>query len=85
MIARMQDCPRCGAPLVAARSRRIGLCSGCVAQVDSSPPTEAGHVEHEQDCPGAEVVEHETARRTLLVCRGCRATAYRPRVTRWSE
>lgn len=48
-------------------------------------PTEAGQVEHLDDCPGAEVVEHETARRTLLVCRGCRAVAYRPRVSRWSE
>lgn len=48
-------------------------------------PTEAGHLEHETTCPGPELVEHDTARRVLIVCKACRATAYRPRVNRWAD
>lgn len=87
-MIRYQDepdpCKACGRPLVAAKSRRTGLCAGCHAQADSAL-VEAGQLVHAEDCPGARVREHETARRQLLVCAGCGAHAYRPRVTRWGQ
>ena len=70
MIARMQDCPRCGAPLVAVRSRRIGLCSGCVAQVEAAP-VEAGDIRHRKDCTGGGVERYDLVRRSVIICTGC--------------
>lgn len=78
-------CTRCARPLVAPSSRTRGLCAGCVVEADNTVPAASGAVEHRPDCTGAAVVEHETARRRLLVCRTCGAYIALTRVTRWGD
>lgn len=45
----------------------------------------SGAVEHRPDCTAPAVVEHDTARRRLLVCESCHAYLSLARVTRWGE
>lgn len=45
----------------------------------------AADLEHAPNCSGAELVERETPRHRLLVCRTCGAQLYLPRVSRWRQ
>lgn len=40
---------------------------------------------HADDCPGAQLVERESAHKRLLICSGCSALVSLPRVARWRE
>lgn len=79
------ECTRCSAPCISVRSRRMGLCAACTTEVDSTPSSASGVVEHEPGCTDPQVAEHETPRRRVLVCRTCRAHLVLTRVSRWRE
>lgn len=77
------DCTICSGRLVAARSRRLGVCAACAAQAGR---TRYGDLEHTPACPGPQVVRHNGTRFAQLTCQGCGAIAVVPRDTdRWQR
>ena len=77
------ECAHCTAPCLSARSRDLGLCAACIAVADNTPTSATGVVEHEPGCTNPQIVEPETPRRRVLVCRTCRAHLVLTRVNRW--
>ena len=52
---------------------------------DDDHPVEVAQVEHEPTCPGPRITEHDTPRRRILTCTGCRAFVVLARVNRWRD
>lgn len=48
-------------------------------------PVSPAVVEHRPGCEDRRIVERDTARKRIVICKGCGAYIYLPRVTRWSE
>lgn len=76
------DCTICSGRLVAARSRRLGVCAACAAQAGR---TLYGELEHTPSCETPQVVRFDGTRYAELVCRSCGARAVVPRRVEWTE
>jgi len=75
-------CTICSGRLVAARSRRLGVCAACAALAGR---TRYGDLEHTPTCQTPQVVRFDGTRYAQLVCRACGTTAVVPRRVEWRE
>lgn len=75
-------CTVCSDTLVAAKSRRLGVCARCATIAGR---TRIGQLEHRTECPGPQVARFDGVRFAQLVCRACAATAVVPRRVEWRE